>query len=432
MNDTKQTCEVRAVPLGMVLQSPRTQPQGTTGSVAYELGCCCQLDDEHCVLLASMDEQGGGDLCVGNDAFVFRRVDEIRNAVAIPVNRGDRNYRLRRDGQPAYLAKFPAIGGFIPLGAKLANGASHPAAGRGFLMSTCIPFAANKGSAVSEPEAFFEFVEMAWDGQTLSFTDARYVRDLMGMPLNGDGPISQLLPRGSGLLAAFGVKGQGMCVVRFEFDGTRWEALEHGEPFITRPESTKPSQPGEPWVHEPGEIEPSMRKVGDHYFLYTRGTDPVGRLYRSDDGLNYRLLQERPNLTVPQVLNVGLDGMLYVATNPGTGWLRNPLVAFELLGDGREITLHDQDGIRDDRGSSIPFVDHAIGANVRLDGRWRHLVFYRVCDLKERSLHQFQVDQGLSTLIHGQGGPTKRRSFTGLYAVELEFDRHDVERIRIV
>jgi hypothetical protein len=39
------------------------------------------------------------------------------------------------------------------------------------------------------------------------------------------------------------------------------------------------------------------------------------------------LLFEHPNHTVPQVLNQGLDGSLYLATNPGPGWLRNPIPA---------------------------------------------------------------------------------------------------------
>lgn len=338
---------------GRILRGPATQPAGTTHPVAYELGLCLQLDAKTCLLLASMDEQGGGDLCVGNDAFVFERLEDIVPERAIAVNRADPHYILPRDGSKAFLAKFPAIGGFIPLDAVLDDGSPHPARGRGFLKSTCVPFSFDKTSAISNPEPFYEFIEMAWDGERLTFTRREYVRELRGLPLTGDGPLGQLTRQGIGLLGAFGIKRCGICIIRFEYNGNSWEAVAHGEPFCTVPESSDPSRPGEPWAFAPGECEPMLRRVADKYYLFTRGKDPMGRLYESDDGFNYRLVLSRPNVTVPQMLNVGLDGSLYVATNPGPGWLRNPLEAFDLLEPKPGVTLHDQDGIRNDEGRAF-------------------------------------------------------------------------------
>jgi hypothetical protein len=88
------------------------------------------------------------------------------------------------------------------------------------------------------------------------------------------------------------------------------------------------------------------------------------------------------------------------------------------------VYVHDQDGIRGDKGSSKPFVDHGVASNVFLEGRWRHLVFYRCCDLMERTLHEFQLQQGMGNIVYGKGkGPIPRRPWSGMYVVELEYDR---------
>lgn len=424
--DVPRFAPTRLISHGMILRGPSRKPVGTSHATAYELGHCLQLDARHCLLLASLDEQGGGDLCVGNDAFVFERLSDIQADSAISVNRVETDYQLPNGRGSAFLAKFPAMAGFVPLGARLEGGADHPGAGTGFLICTCVTFSADKTSAIEAPETFLELIQIRWDGVKVEFFDPVYVRQLLGMPLSGDKILSPFCPQDQGLLVALGVSGQGIGVFRFEFDGQRWAAVTHGRPFCTNPEADRPTQPGEPWKRAPGEVEPSLRRARDRYVLFTRGIDPIGRLYESTDGLNYRLVLERPNVTVPQVLNQGLDGSLYLATNPGPGWLRNPLVAYDFLtadAAPEGMILHDQDGVRDGDGPTIPFVDHAVSFNVLLDGQWRHLVFYRVCDLKERTLHKFQLDQGQGKGIYGDQGPIEKRSTTGLYLVEMEFER---------
>ncbi len=133
-----------------------------------------------------------------------------------------------------------------------------------------------------------------------------------------------------------------------------------------------------------------------------------------------------------------MDGSLYLATNTGPGWLRNPLRAYALQGIKfvDPVIIHDEKEIGDDgmlpdpsgkavpgqvvltnedigrrpgsvplrNTQEIPFVDHAIAENVFLNGRWRHLLCYRVCDLRE---------------TNGDGAPTTPH--TGLYLAELEY-----------
>src|SRR5262245_58681209 len=68
----------RVVPRGMLLHAPSTQPACSKLPTSYELGVCFQLDRDHCLLVSNLDEQGGPDLCVGNDAFVFEKLSDIK------------------------------------------------------------------------------------------------------------------------------------------------------------------------------------------------------------------------------------------------------------------------------------------------------------------------------------------------------------------
>jgi hypothetical protein len=197
------------------------------------------------------------------------------------------------------------------------------------------------------------------------------------------------LDEGSAYLCPFQTT-SGVRVLRFGYDGARWLPEAAGKPF------------GRPRV----EIEPSIVRVDGEIFVYTRGRDRRGCLYRSGDGLDYYLRADHWNHTVPQVLNPGLDGTAYLATNTGPGWLRNPLVAFALRGVDfvDPFVVHDEKQIGDDRGKEVPFCDHGVGVNVLLGGRWRHLLLYRVLDLRE---------------TNGEGAPPMPQ--TGLYLAELEY-----------
>ncbi|MBI3208837.1 MAG: hypothetical protein HYZ37_08040 [Candidatus Solibacter usitatus] len=184
----------------------------------------------------------------------------------------------------------------------------------------------------------------------------------------------------------------GIVVLRLEFRDGRWT----------------PSAWGNPFKMSKREIEPSLRKTPDGYLLYTRGAaDRRGRLYRSMAGLSYYFVSDHWNWTVPQGFNQGLDGSLYLTTNTGPGMLRNPLLAFAMQGVSftEPLTVHDEKQIGDDREKETPFVDHGIAANVHLTGRWRHLLLYRVLDLRE---------------TNGQGAPPSPQ--TGLYLAEREYD----------
>jgi hypothetical protein len=388
---------------GQILSRPSKATAGTTHDVAYELGACFQLDRDHCLLVASLDEQGGGDKCVGNDAYVFSRLADIVPSAALPLNRPDPQYRLVSGGT-AWLAKYPATGGFVPLDSE------HPGRGTGFLVSECISFNLDGSSLDERSERVLEFIQLRWDGRELYVADRAYQTTLAGIELRGSA--LSTFPLANGALWAPFTTDHGTLVFRFEFAAGAWTCVGHGEPFITGLARAFP--------YPAPEVEPSIQVADGAYWIHTRGIDAVGRLYRSETGMNYRLHLEQPMHTVPQALNQGLDGTLYLATNPFPTppalWIRNPLVILPLDAGryGTPLIIHDEGGIRLDTGASIPFVDHAVGCNVLLEGRRRHLLWYRVCDLKERTAYSSQPD--LANLI---GTPKPRMPSSGLYLAEM-------------
>jgi hypothetical protein len=398
----------RVIRHGRVLDRATHQPQGTTRPVVYELGKLFQLDRENSMLVASLREQGGHDFAVGNDAFVFQNLHDIVPEKAIPINRLDPHYRLKQSDAPAVQGRYPASGGFVPLGAMLPNGMPHPAAGSGILFSGALTFAPDRkeGHAqAAQEDRSIEVMHVRWNGAELRVTRRELITQIAGVNV-GRVALSNCLADGAGFLCPFAAHdGSYIVVVRFEFTGGEWRAIRAGKPFI----SARIDQTDRQVVYRWMETEPSIQVSRGRYVLYTRGRDVKGRVYSSADGLNFELLFDRYNYNAPQTLNQGLDGSMYLITNRGPGLLRNPLLAFPLR--GRQFTepwvVHDERRVRTyPTEPHIPFCDHGIGFNLFLEGRWRHIVTYRVTGLHETD---------------GQGAPPG--ATTGLYLAELEYER---------
>src|SRR6188472_3005230 len=134
----------KVIPRGMLLHAPAEQPACSKLPTSYELGASFQLDDTHCLLVSNLDEQGGPDLCVGNDAFVFEKLSDIRPEKAIVINRAEPQYVGTGRTKASFLAKYPVSGFFVPLGALLSDGRPHPGAGSGLLMSVCVAYAPDR------------------------------------------------------------------------------------------------------------------------------------------------------------------------------------------------------------------------------------------------------------------------------------------------
>ncbi len=439
---------------GRLLGQAVRQPANTTRPISYEVGTILQLDREHAVLIASLREEGGHDFCVGNDAFVFEHLADIVPERALPINRLEVNRPLKSGKGTCILGKFPASGAFVPLGAKMADGSPHPAAGTGFLVSGTLPFLPDR--SLGHPDAGpddrpFDLIQLKWDGKELKVTQITQVHDLIGRRIGRMG-LSNFCAQDSGFLCPFGpIDGSFVVVVRFDWDGDAWTPTQAGQPFITaqqqawrggaadstwnttspkagtgagaaprdKPltEDEKKVTPGQPLptnVYRYLEVESSIVHVGSRYVIHTRGVDAKGRVYTSADGLNYTFAFDHHNERTPQVLNEGLDGSLYLATNASPGRIRNPLFAYAVSLEHREVKdplmVHDDKFVHASGGAEHPFIDHARASNIYFGGRWRHLLLYRVCDLRE---------------TNGQGMPAKPQS--GLYLAEFEYPKTTVK-----
>jgi hypothetical protein len=400
----------RTVRHGRVLGRVARQPEGTSRPVIYEVGKLFQVDREHGLLVASMREEGGHDFEVGNDGFVFKRLQDIAPEKAIPINLLDPNYRLKANGAPAVQGRFPVSGGFVPLGSKLPDGRPHPAAGTGFLFSGTLTFLPDRTQG--HPEAGkddrdIEFVQLRWDGSALTVTRRELFKQLAGVDV-GRVALSNALADGAGFLCPFEADdGSYVVMVRFEYDGHDWKAARAGRTFRQAPE---PRVAAKDRVYRWFETEASILRDGSRYLLYTRCYDGKGRVYSSADGLNYTFLFDHYNYNCPQTLNQGLDGSMYLLTNRGPGLLRNPLFAFPLRGESfmEPWVIHDERRVHSyyPTEPEIPFIDHGTGSSLFLEGRWRHFVCYRVTGLHETD---------------GEGAP--QGPHTGVYIDELIYDK---------
>jgi hypothetical protein len=298
----------------------------------------------------------------------------------------------------------------VPLGAKLENGEPNPAAGTGFFLSTAMAFLPDRSDTHPDNETFIELLQLHWDGKALKIESS-------ALPDPPQGKYRDIgfncLEDNGGALCPF-TSEQGLVVARFTYQSGAWRPAAYGKPFSTIETVTQwktLTDSNKKYFSLEGELEPSLRKTEEGYLLYSRGSDQHGRFYRSEDGTNFHFISDRANLMVPQVMSQGLDGSLYLATNPGPGWLRNPLLAYSLRGLSfvDPVVIHDEKQIHDDKGKDkkggeTPFVDHAVGDSIMLGGQWRHFLLYRVCDLHETD---------------GMGAPPMPQ--TGLYLTEFKY-----------
>jgi len=371
-----------------------------------------------------MEEQGGPDLCVGGDGYVFRKLTDIKPENAIVISRGIPGFTDPLTGEECYLISGGTHGGMIPLGEKLPDGSPHPLGGKGFLMTTYRAYLADKSDYLPGGSEIFLKRDIEWDGVDLTLGEleildfgeitymvhtgmnfTRYGADDFIMcisthPSSSKPELDEHTPLMDGSAGSF--------TAVIGYDGGSWKLKETGTIFAEGLDST----------------EACIRPYNGGYMVSVRcSAVPVVALYFSKDGLLFEKLFETWNHTVPRMLNQGLDGSLYLATNTGPEWLRNPLMCYPWNSAGFDLPFaaHDENGIHDcNAPDSIPFVDHGIAYNVTLEGRRRHFLTYRVCDLVERTAYSFQGS--LKELISQKGGPIPLRDTTGMYIAEFEYN----------
>ena len=356
----------------------------------------------------------------GVDCFVIDRIEALGDTAPTPILRNAYD-RHPETGQRIILTTYPAVGGFVPLGAKRDDGSPHPHAGTGFGLAVVLGYPADH--ADPRPERRGDTLHR-WSLQQWRFDGRRFIVEHTDMlhadavlpdlwvlfrhpitPARQDGD-DLLLPVSAGRAGA--APGSGI---------SRWRRIDNA----WRPVDFTPVTPGD------YSIEPSLiRDVDGQWLLSVRGyglTDETRprwtegvpetwdalRLYRSPDAIHWR---EAMTLHVmrsisPIVLNRTVEGQPFFAGNPlrracfdargrlrQVAWMREDLFLWPITDDrasvGRPVNVLDArsafGACRDDPARHVNFwaIDHPVGAVVRLaDGRWHSLLGFRLCDTWE-------------------------------------------------
>jgi hypothetical protein len=393
----------------------------------YQVALPFQVSPDKGAVFANLREAEaqGVDFEAGNDVIVFSRLEEISSALPVAANRNhtEPNPNASPAGSPAVMVKYPIRGGFVPLGAKRADGTPHPHAGSGFGFSLAQawkpladgppPYLQNS-YAGAEAFGYWELQQYAFDGERflVTHTDRVPFSELVGDWQIYNGGMTNAIADGDDLLlpmvgkSKFDAEGRrfnGSVVVRMSRHADRWKAVA--------------CDPIEPLGQT---IEPSLvRDVDGRLLASARGSGERRldiRIVRSADaGRTWSNLIEVGNAVGagPVTLNSAVDGTPYVAAcrlanTPGPNDplaiaarqrnravetnknSRNTLVVIPLAASrdklAAEIEVLDcRAKFGPPQGSNWSWrADHPSGMTVRLaDGKWHHLLGFRVQDYRE-------------------------------------------------
>ena len=343
----------------------------------------------------------------GNDVIVFDNLDSVDSGRVFPLNR-TREDRHPETGKTVLMHRGPFIGGFVPLGAKLANGTPHPHAGTGFAIAYSNAYPAVKDltqpfSALQGEDAweYHELCQFSYNGTDIFITDTH--RLLPGQELlpgrSPSGSLRTAIPDGEDLIAG----SNGGLV--------RWRAGKEG----WCPASFTDITGG-----IPGSEDSLIRDVGGSllYSFRPSRSDSVDTstfqailVWRSEDnGESWEKIIDIKNLRNggPLTLNSAADGTPYVAANlTFQAFIRKDGAIDDCVRSSgyREVIMLWP--LKEDRSGVLsPFVvrwpryefgpppgggswaaDHPTGEVVRLaDGQWHSVLCYRVLEWGENGL----------------------------------------------
>ncbi len=379
-------------------------PDATAGQdLRYGLGFPFQVAPTQAALFCNVRVEGVAtfDYENGADVVIFDSLAGIGAAKPVIICRNERP--TDAGGKPRLVVRFPVIGGFVPLGARRADGSPHPHAGTGFGLCQAISFPVDETghfSWKSENIHRCEVYQFRYDGATFAAARSPAAPEPLH-PRVGDTTwqisapgITNAIPDGDDLLQA--VQSAVSGVLRWARLGAVWTPVEFWP--------VTPS--GESWSEASlvrdtdGALLFSARGSGGERFSEVR----VWRRY--DGGPQWRLVfstadvrvlhkeEARPEwqqiLSTPRAHSPGPISLNHVAD--GT-----PYIAANLPDSGREtLCLWPLNAARTGLAEPIPvraartefgapggearwMVDHPSGAVLRLaDGQWHAVLAYRV------------------------------------------------------
>lgn len=323
--------------------------------------------------------------------------------------------RHPRTGKPVQMTRWAPHTGFVPLDAKRADGTPHPHAGTGFGVGGLQAFPCDEAGNLTcrmycdTDDVYLsqEVMQLRYDGRELRIDHSERVeRDqfLPGRMLNGSG-LGLAVPDGDDLLFVSGeyteVADNTRCgVTRWQRLDGRWRMTE----FV-------------PVAVEPGFYysEGTIARDADGALLFCaranrRHTIQVWRSY--DGGRAWECLFTADNMRplTPISINCTADGRAYIAANPfcpgnldSRGRQRYPNILRERifmwpLSDDRKRLLEPvvlRDGPSDFGIAPSDMhwaIDHPMSTTLRLaDGKWHHVISYRLLDAAEILEHAPQT-----------------------------------------
>ncbi len=339
----------------------------------YGLGLPIQLDATTGGLLVNIRRgETYTDNEVGTDLIKFNSLDGISASGAVAVS---------RSSEPD-TAKYPMFGGFVPLGARFADGSAHPHGGTGFGINVV-------GFFPKPVEYCMEMAQFHYDGSNFTVDQTVRYEHLnvgdSGWEINNIG-LSAAIPNGNDLL--YGA----VCSNSTYTNVSGIVTFQHGTDGW-QPASFAPvTDLGASWS------EPSLvRDVDGSLLLSARDRNSSIALWGSADGSEWNQLINLPDARsiAPVSLNQAVDGSPYLVTS-----LSPPAISDqndrELLQiapinsdhDGLESAIVVRDGNEEFGGppsSGYPwYIDHGISNVIRLsDGEWHNILVYRVLDRGE-------------------------------------------------
>ena len=394
---------------GVDFHAPPDVPAGEVWH--YGLTYPFQVAERKAAVFCNIRSRHGHDSEAGSDVILFDRLGELnsRDAVAISRNHQEDNPHSNPSGKPAVMVKYPVAGGFVPLGARRADGTAHPHAGTGFGISTAIAWTPDRAGVFEESESYdyLELYQFSFDGTTFKVTSSKrldYGELLKGFAHVGR-PISNAMPDGDDLLLATSVARPAQlsgCGV------TRWRKSNAG---------WKPVQ-WTPVTKNDGSFEPTLiRDLDGRWLFCARGVKNYRydiRVWRSANGRTKWKKTIHAHGAIPRApisINLTAAGP-YIASNlyevfrgrfpPGVRWPRDAAGRAWLGGLQRDKLcfwpLNQQRNALEPaivvRDGSAEFgnapggmrwgIDHPSSAVCQLaDGHWRSVMGMRIVDWAE-------------------------------------------------
>jgi hypothetical protein len=387
----------------------------------YGTGYLFQASPTQAGVLSNLRTEGFpvGDFEAGVDAILFDDPAKISAAEPVPLTRTVK-YADRVSGAWRIVIKHGCKGGFVPLGARRADGKPHPHAGTGFTFCEALDFPM-KGNGYYDKRdkgrggmlRTTEVQQLKFDGQRFevlrvdTYTDAKPLQ-VPGSPWKITCPALRMgIPAGDDLLFAVtctsGDAGAWFSdphvvgVSRWRRVEGQWRPVEFHPVVTSRPAAKPRVVHGRKMSVQP--MEPTLIRDTGGSLLFTARLayetfdEHALRVWRSDDdGRQWTKVIERPDTKgqAPVSIARATDGTPYLVSNP-FGRERDRLVLWPLNAarTGVEEPILARDALEQfgpPPGGPVWFMDHANAGVVRLaDGRWHNLLVYRIMDRGEHS-----------------------------------------------